>query len=82
MGAERCICELLRLDHSAIWQRSNEAPGLFTLTHFYGAVEGSRPPERMNSRKNFPWVEQQVLAGRVVAFRSLEELPAEAAPEV
>ena len=79
MDAERRICELLRLDHSALWQWSDQAPGFFTLTHFYGAVEGSQLPEGVNSKEHFPWVEQQVRAGRIVALASLEELPAEAA---
>jgi len=79
MDAQRRICELLDLDFSALWQRSDEAPGSFNLTHFHGAVEGAQPPGRMNSRVSFPWVEQQVLAGRTIALCSLEELPVEAA---
>jgi transcriptional regulator with GAF, ATPase, and Fis domain len=79
VDAQRRICELLGLDHSAIWQRAVEASRGFTLTHFYGAAEGPQPPEGMNSKENFPWVEKQLLAGRIVSVASLEELPAEAA---
>jgi hypothetical protein len=32
MEAQRCICEFLDLDFSALWQWSDEAPGFFTLT--------------------------------------------------
>jgi len=79
VGAERRICELLGLDLSALWQWSSEAPGSFTLTHLYRAQEGPPPPERMDASEYFPWCQQQLLAGRIVAVSSLEELPAEAA---
>ena len=78
MDAERRICELLDLDLSALWQLSDEAPGFFTLTHLYSAQEGPQPPGRLR-QEDFPWVRQQMLAGRIVAISSLEELPAEAA---
>jgi PAS domain S-box-containing protein len=79
MDAERHICEVLDLDISALWQWSDEAPGSFTLTHFYSAQERPPLPERMSSREYFPWVHQQMLAGRILALSSLEEMPAEAA---
>lgn len=77
-GAQRRICELLKLDLVAIWQWSDKDPGIFTLTHLYSAQEISQPSLRMN-QDHFPWCQQQMLAGRIVAFSSLEELPAEAA---
>ena len=79
MDAERRICELLGLDVAALWQWSNEAPGFFTLTHYYSSQEGPQLPERMNAGESFPWVQQQMLAGRLVGISSLTELPAEAA---
>jgi formate hydrogenlyase transcriptional activator len=75
--AERRICELLGLDLSALWQWSDEAPNTLTLTHLYIAQDGPQPPERM-IQEDFPWYVQQMLAGRIVAVSSLEELPAEA----
>ena len=78
MDAQRRICELLGLDFSALWQWSDEAPGFFTLTHFYSAQEGPQPPERMN-QDQYPWARQQLLAGRIIKVSSLEDLPAEAA---
>jgi PAS domain S-box-containing protein len=77
--AQRRICELLGLDISALWQWSNMAPGSLALTHVYRAQEGPPIPERMQASESFPWCQQQMLAGRVVAVSSLEELPAEAA---
>lgn len=79
--AERRICELLDIDLAAVWQRTEEPPGIFTLTHLYSTEEGPQPPDRM-IEDHFPWVRQQMLLGRVVCFSSLDELPAEAARDV
>ena len=76
--AQRRICEFLDIDFSALWQWSDEAPGSFTLTHFYSVQEGPQPPERMN-QDQYPWARQQLLAGRIIKVSSLEDLPAEAA---
>ena len=78
MDAERCICEVLGLDISALWQLSDEAPDFFTVTHYYSVQEGPQPPGRVKV-EDFPWFLEQLLAGRIVAISSLEELPAEAA---
>jgi hypothetical protein len=78
MEAERRICESLGLDVGVLWQWSDGNPGFFTLTHFYSAVDRPQTPEGMNSHETFPWVEQQVLAGRIVALSTLDELPTEA----
>jgi PAS domain S-box-containing protein len=75
--AQRRVCELLGLDIAALWQWSGVAPGVLTATHVY-AREGLQAPEEMR-QEQFPWYRQQMLAGRMVAFSSLEELPAEAA---
>jgi len=78
MDAERRICELLGLDLSALWQWSDEASGCFTPTHLYIAQKGPQPPGSLKV-EDFPWYSRQMLAGRIVGFSSLEELPAEAA---
>jgi len=78
--AMRRVCGLLGVDLAALWQASAAAPGILTLTHFYSAQEGLQPPMRgMVLQDYFPWFQQQLLAGRIVAFSSLEELPAEVA---
>src|SRR6185295_4451727 len=76
--AQRRIFELLGLDVSGFWQWSAEASGFFRLTHYSRPGEGPQIPERMNSQEYFPWYQQQVLAGRTIAVRSMTELPAEA----
>jgi len=78
MDAQRRICALLGLDMSALWQWSDEVPGGFTLTHFYSVQLGPQPPGQL-TQEDFPWIAQQMLAGRIVALASLEELPAAAA---
>lgn len=72
------VCECLGLDLSGLWQRSVEVPHTLTLTHLYRSLEGPPTPERMHASEYFPWCEQQVLAGKVIAVSSLEGLPAEA----
>jgi formate hydrogenlyase transcriptional activator len=77
MDAERLICEFLDLDLAALWQWSVEAPGVLTPTHVY-AQEGLPAPGQMR-QEHFPWYLREMLAGRIVACSSLEELPPEAA---
>jgi len=77
--AQRCVCEFLGLDLSALWQAAAETPGMLTLTSLYRALAGPPLAERMDAREYFPWCQQQLLAGKVVAVSSLEQLPAEAA---
>ena len=79
IDSERRICELLDLDVAAFWQWSDEGQGFFTLTHYYSAREGQQLTEQSNSLELFPWFQQQMRAGHIVAISSLEELPAEAA---
>ncbi len=77
MDAERRICECLGLDVGGLWQWTNDMAGPLLLTHLYGSVEAPLP-ERMDAADYFPWYQQQMLAGCVVAFSAVEELPAEA----
>jgi formate hydrogenlyase transcriptional activator len=76
--AQRRICEFLDVDRSVLWQWSSAAPAVLTPTHIYFAQEGPRSAEPLR-QELFPWVRQQLLAGRMVVLSSLEELPAEAA---
>jgi formate hydrogenlyase transcriptional activator len=75
--AERHFCEFLDLDLAALWQRGEDEPDVFTLTHLYSTHRDLQPLERMMD-DHFPWYRQQMLLGRTVIISSLEELPAEA----
>ena len=77
MDAARRICELLGLDVAGLWQWSNETPGSLRLTHLYGSVDAPTP-DRMDASEYFPWSQEQMMAGRIIAFSLPEELPAEA----
>ena len=77
--AQRRVCQCLGLDLSALWQWSAESPGFLALTHLYRSLEGPPTPEPMDAQEYFPWCLQQLMAGKVVAVSSMEELPPEAA---
>ncbi len=76
--AQGQVCECLGMDLSALWQQSAESAYRFTLTHLYRPLGGLPTPARMDGSEYFPWCEQQLLAGKVVAVSSMEELPPEA----
>jgi PAS domain S-box-containing protein len=76
---QRRICQCLDIDLSGLWQWSGESPGFLRLTHLYRTDEGPPTPEPMDAGEYFPWCLQQLLAGRVIAVPSVEQMPAEAA---
>jgi PAS domain S-box-containing protein len=76
--AQRHICAFLDLDLFVVWQWLNETPGVLTATHYYTTQEGFRQPTLLRL-EDFPWFLKQLMAGRIVALSSLEEMPAEAA---
>jgi len=76
--ALRRVCELLAIDSAVLWQWSSATPEIIAPTHLYAAWEGPRSFDPLR-QEHFPWVVQQMLAGRRVVVSSLEELPAEAA---
>jgi hypothetical protein len=79
LDAQRRICDALGLDLSALWQWLPENQGLITITHLYRRFEGPPIPDLMNAPEYFPWLMNQLLAGKVVVLSSPAELPAEAA---
>jgi len=76
--ALRRVCESLAIDSAVLWQWSGATPAVVAPTHVYVAQEGPRSFDPLR-QEQFPWVIQQMLAGRMVVISSLEELPAEAA---
>ena len=75
--ALRRVCEPLGIDLAVLWQWSGATPGVIAPTHSYYAQERALPPEPL-SQEQFPWYREQMLAGRMVAISSLDDLPAEA----
>ena len=76
--AQRRICDHLGLELSSLWQWSPDATGMLTLTHLYRVVDGPPPPSPMAAAEYFPWIQEQLLAGRTVEFTSMTDLPPEA----
>jgi formate hydrogenlyase transcriptional activator len=76
--ALRRVCELLGIDLAVLWQWSVAAPNIITPTHLYPAREGLQPPTPLR-QADYPWVADQMVAGRTVALSSLEDLPEVAA---
>jgi PAS domain S-box-containing protein len=76
--ALRRVCELLGIDLAVLWQGLAARPETFAPTHSYPSLGAPRPFEPLH-QDQYPWTVEQVLAGRMVAFASLEELPTEAA---
>ena len=76
--ALRRVCEPLGIDLAVLWQWSAAAPGVIVPTHAYCAA-GRPAPDRADAPGAVPLVREQVLAGRLFAVSSLEDLPAEAA---
>jgi PAS domain S-box-containing protein len=75
--ALRRACEFLGIDLAVLWQWSSAAPEIIAPTHFFPPRGGVEPLEPL-SQDQYPWVRGQMLAGRVMALRSLDALPAEA----
>ena len=71
------VCGLLGIDLAVLWQWSPAAPDVIAPTHAYPAVTEVLPPEPLQ-QEQFPWIRQEILAGRVVAMPSLGAFPAEA----
>ncbi len=76
---QRRVCECLGLDLCALWQWSEDTPGLLVLTHIHRSQEGPPLPEPMDAEEYFPWSRKQMAAGRIIAVRSMADLPPEAA---
>jgi formate hydrogenlyase transcriptional activator len=76
--ALRRVCEPLGIDLAVVWQWAGAPPAVLRPTHAYCVQEGLRPSEPMRE-EHYPWSRQEVLAGRMFAISSPEDLPAEAA---
>ena len=78
--AQRRVCEVLGVDLSALWEGTDAVRDPLTLTHFYSSEEDLLSTMRgMSAQEYFPWLQQEMLAGRSVAVSSLEDLPEAAA---
>ena len=76
--ALRRVCQNVGIDFAVLWQWSADDPDALRPTHVYPAQEDLQPAQPLH-QEQYPWVVGEMLAGRMVVFASLEELPKEAA---
>lgn len=79
--AQRRVCEFLGVDRSVLWQGSDTAPAAFAPSHVYLSDESLRS-EGPLTQDGFPWISQQIMAGRAVILSSIDEFPEEAAVDL
>jgi two-component system, NarL family, sensor histidine kinase UhpB len=73
----RDVCGILGVESAVLWQES-DAPHALSISH--SVLQGG-DPQRFEPmlQEHFPYVSEQILAGRMVRFATLRELPFEAA---
>jgi signal transduction histidine kinase len=76
-NALRVVCDALGIDLAVLWQWPLEGPAVITPTHIYSVLDVALPAEPMQ-QADYPWTTEQVLAGRMFAISTLDDLPAEA----
>lgn len=72
------VCGLLGFDVAVLWQWSLGSPDVIRPTHAYPARQGPSAFEPLR-QEAYPWVIEQMRAGRMVSLPSLNRLPPEAA---
>src|SRR5215813_1856913 len=72
-------CDLLEIEHGALWLRSSRAAKSATLSELYPRPQGKSPLEpSADPGSRFPWITEQVRCGRMISFSNASELPPEA----
>jgi formate hydrogenlyase transcriptional activator len=76
--ALRRVCESLGIDYAVLWQWTAAASALILPTHAYPPLADPRTPDPLR-QESFPWIEQEMRAGRLVVVSRLDDMPPEAA---
>jgi PAS domain S-box-containing protein len=76
--AQRVICESLRVDHSSVWQVSEENSDLLVMTHVYRDPNLKPLPLHPNVKEYFPWSSSKILDKEIVCVPNTATLPPEA----
>ena len=76
--ALRRVCESIGIDYAVLWQWTAPAPAVILPTHAYPPLGDPRTLDPLR-QDSFPWVVQEMRAGRMVVVSGLEDMPAEAA---
>jgi formate hydrogenlyase transcriptional activator len=77
-NAQRVICESLSVDHSSVWQVSEENPDLLVMTHVYRGPNLKPLPLRPSAKEYFPWGYNKILNKEIVCVPNTATLPPEA----
>jgi PAS domain S-box-containing protein len=80
--AQRLICEVFGLDRCTLWQKSENKPETYILTHVY--QRSGNPPllPGVSAGDFFPWIVRKALAGEPVVVSLRSELPPEASRDL
>lgn len=70
-NAQRVICESLRVDHSSVWQVSEEDPDLLVTTHVYRDPNLKPLPLHPSAKEYFPWGYNKILNKEIVCVPTL-----------
>jgi len=81
-SAQRLICKSLGVNHSSVWQVSEDNPDLLVMTHAYRDPKLKPLPTRPILNNYFPWAWGRILNREVVSVPNTEKVPAEAAKDM
>jgi GAF domain-containing protein len=78
-NAQRVICESLSINHSSVWQVSEENPDLLVMTHAYRDPKLKPLPSRPILKKYFPWSQRKILNKQIICVPNTAKVLPEAA---
>jgi len=81
-NAQRLICESLRVNHSSVWQFSEDNPDLLVLTHAYRDSELKPLPSRSILKEYFPWGQSKLLNREIICLPNTAKAPRNAATDM
>jgi PAS domain S-box-containing protein len=81
-NAQRVICESLGVNHSSVWQTSQDNPEQLVMTHSYRDPSLKPLPSRPILKEYFPWSQSKILNKKIVCVPSTSNLPPEAAKDM
>lgn len=66
-NAQRLICESLAVDHSSVWQVSENDPDQLVMTHAYRDPKLTPLPSRAVLKEYFPWAQSKILNKQTIS---------------
>jgi PAS domain S-box-containing protein len=78
-NAQRLICESLGVDHSSVWQVSENDPDQFVMTHAYRDSKLMPLPSRPVLKEYFPWAQSKILKKQTICVPNTAKVPSDGA---